>query len=306
MQCSMTDRRKTRVVQSLRLSRRKELITAAILMALGSAIAPLIDATGKMLTATLGVLQIVWIRYAVHSASMATLSLLQGNRPGKLIPSWIQVIRGTCQYASSLFLLASLKTLALPSALVIAFLAPLFVVCMRGFLRLPGGDLGSILIAGIGFLGVFLTYAPALTQYDVLGSLYALAAAILFSLYLLLTGFVAASTSSIVNSFHTSLPGCLLGLPFMVGAIGALPSFDAFILVSIGLLSALSHLLISAAMKTEFSSAIAPICYVELPAGMLYGLLLFSHEPNAFEVIGSAIVSAAGIGILFRLNRVPS
>ncbi|WFU49123.1 DMT family transporter [Sinorhizobium terangae] len=277
--------------------------TAVALMVAGSALAPLIDAAGKKMVASYAVFQIVWIRYAVHAFTTGTLTAVGRQGVEALKPTKVQLLRGAAQFGSTLFFMAALRTLSLTSALVIVFLAPLIVVIVRSALGLAGADRRSVLIAALGALGVLFAYAPQLTSFQPIGGLCAIVAAILLALYFLVTGHVAATSGSIVNSFHTAWPGAVLGAPFALISFANPTAPDWLILIGMGLTSALSHFLVSAAMRTPFSSSIAPAAYVEVPAGAFYAALLFGHYPTPSEIIGGVMVVVAGMCIALHLGR---
>ena len=62
-------------------------------------------------------------------------------------------------------------------------------------------------------------------------------------------------------------------------------------------------LCISGASKILESSVFAPIQYVQLVAGFIFGYLFFYDLPDKFEVIGSLIIVFSGLFLIYRENK---
>lgn len=280
----------------------RSIAAASVLMAASSALAPLIDALSKGLVESYAVVFVVWMRFMGHTvlAGLAVLFRHRSFRP--LRPSKLQFLRGAAQFVSSLALVWSLRYLSLATALILVFSAPLLVIVFRRICARPGSDLGNLVLAGAGFAGVFLVYLPAGSA-DPLGVALAVAAALTLSLCFLLTGVTASRSDSLSNSFHVAFPSFLLGLPLILFGFELPELADLGSLLALGLLSALCHALISAAMRTRVSSAVTPIAYLEIPFAMFYGFLLFAQPPRPEEVAGGCAIVAAGLAIAFRLRR---
>jgi drug/metabolite transporter (DMT)-like permease len=57
---------------------------------------------------------------------------------------------------------------------------------------------------------------------------------------------------------------------------------------------------ISAASKLLESSIFAPIQYIQLIAGFIFGYLFFKDLPDIYEVLGSLIIALSGLFIFYR------
>ena len=275
---------------------------ASVLMALSSALAPMIDALNKGLVEGYAVVFIVWMRFMGHTvlAGLAVVLWHRSLRP--LRPNKLQFLRGTAQFVSSIALVWSLRYLSLATAVILVFSAPLLVVLLRRICGRPGADFVNLLLAAAGFAGVLLIYLPTSAAHP-LGVALAVAAALSLSLCFLLTGVTAARSDSLVNSFHVAFPSFLLGLPLLGYGFKVPTTADLGPLLALGCLSALCHVLISAAMRSRVSSTVTPIAYLEIPFAMLYGALIFAQSPTPAEIVSGCSIVLAGLAIACRLHR---
>ncbi len=79
---------------------------------------------------------------------------------------------------------------------------------------------------------------------------------------------------------------------------GAIAALAAAILFGVGAYTSLTH-----AMRTGEVSAVTPFRYTRLLFGVALGVLVFRERPDAATFIGSAIVVASGLFILFRSRQ---
>ena len=110
-------------------------------------------------------------------------------------------------------------------------------------------------------------------------------------------------TGSETNSaivFYFSLfcaVGALLTWPF--GWVTP-TSTQLWALIAIGLLGGIGHLLMTESFRLAPASVIAPFDYTAILWAFLLGFLLFAEVPAALVFIGAAIVSAAGLFVIWR------
>ena len=51
------------------------------------------------------------------------------------------------------------------------------------------------------------------------------------------------------------------------------------------------------------SSLFAPIQYVQLAAGFIFGYLFFGDLPDFFEILGSIVIILSGLFIIYRQKK---
>lgn len=293
-----------RLMASMPASRKHmSVVCASLLLAGGSVIAPSIDVTSKYLSSVYPILCVVWVRYCGHAILALAFSLLSGVGIAQLRPSPVHLTRGLVQFISTVLFVLALTRLSINTALVIVFLAPLLVVMFRWAMQSEGADTIAVGIAVAGAMGAVVAYLPSIEQVDLVGLACALGAAVSLAMYFVLTGHVAQDSKPLVSSLYTALPASLLGLPFLSLTPFHPRAGDAPMFVWLGLGSVISHWLICLAMRSEFSSTISPIAYVEIPAGAVYAFTLFRQAPTWSEIVGGGIVLASGTALSVRLAR---
>jgi drug/metabolite transporter (DMT)-like permease len=106
------------------------------------------------------------------------------------------------------------------------------------------------------------------------------------------------TTSSIV--FYFSLICAIAGactLPFAWHQ----PTFpELAALIGIGLLGGLSHIFLTESYRYAAASVVAPFDYTAMLWAFLLGYTFFDELPNVYIFVGSAIVCAAGLFVIWR------
>jgi drug/metabolite transporter (DMT)-like permease len=244
------------------------------------------------------VLVIFWWHGELHTA-------LHTSRP------FGQIARGTISLAGMFLNFAALARLPLSDATAISFAAPLITVALAALFLGERVRVYRWSAVGIGLVGVivmlwpyldlarfgpggFATAAATIGEVCAMGAAFTNAASVIQTRRLTTT----ESTSSIV--FYFSLV-CALGglatLPF--GWID--PSWPQLAaLIGLGLLGGLAHVLLTESYRHASASVIAPFDYTTMIWAFLLGYALFGEIPTAYVFVGAAIVTAAGIFVIWR------
>ena len=111
---------------------------------------------------------------------------------------------------------------------------------------------------------------------------------------------LANSQSSIAFAFYGSVAGLFLSGIIASQNFVTIKSEDYLILFFCGIIGGTGALCISGASKILESSIFAPIQYVQLVTGFIFGYLFFNNLPDSYEVIGSLIIVFSGLFIMIR------
>ena len=65
-----------------------------------------------------------------------------------------------------------------------------------------------------------------------------------------------------------------------------------------GLLGTAAHLLLVNAFRVAPTSVVSPMIYTQIVSALVFGYFIFGEVPTATTLLGAAIVSAAGIGLI--------
>lgn len=263
-----------------------------------------LDSLSKLLTASNGVLMIVWVRYLAQSLLLAAwtlprqgLGVLRVNCPG------LQLLRGLALLGISLFLLSALRFLPVGETTAVHFLSPLLVILLAIPLLGERASLAQGLLVGVGFLGVLIIVRPGgglLTP----AMLLPVGSATCYALFQLLTRRIGSRDSATATNLVSGLigvGGLSLLLPWFWTGLPAWPQLAG--MASLGAIAVGGHMLMTLAFRHGSPVALAPFSYLQLPFAVLYGLLLFDHAPDAGALLGMGVIALSGLGCAWLQRR---
>lgn len=272
-------------------------------------LAPLLDVSAKLASATIPVGQIVTARFVVQFALMLPVLWLMAI-PMALSPRAIGLIalRAAFLMLSTYSFVAAISVMPVADALAIAFVEP-FILLILGRL-LFGDEVGPRRIAAsiVGFCGALLVIQPSLAAFGLV-ALWPLGTAFFFAFYMLSTRQVAGFMHPVAMQFHTSWTGILMCLPVMLLSEGTgwaefdpvMPKGFAWLwLFGVGFWAALSHMCMTYALKFAPSATLAPLHYLEIVAAVALGYAIFGDFPNALTWAGIVVIVASGLYIIYR------
>ncbi len=214
-------------------------------------------------------------------------------RPGAYSRSSLAaaVALGTVTAAVTMFFMAAVDRIPMGTASALEFLGPLGVAILRG----RGGTKAWPLVAAVG---VLLLTEPWHGALDPAGVAFALAAAVAWGLYIVLT--------QRVGDEMAGLQGLAISLPVagLVATVVAGPSLVAdltptVLLAGLGLailLPVVPFALEMLALRRLTATAFGTLMSLEPALALLIGLVVLGQEPGLLPIAGIACVVVAGIG----------
>lgn len=285
------------------------ILPGVVLMLAFCVLAPLLDVSAKLASATIPVAQIVTARFVVQGALMLPVILLmQITLRLDARAFWLICLRALFLILSTFSFVAAISVMPVADALAIAFVEP-FILLILGKL-LFNDVVGPRRIAAscVGFLGALLVIQPSLAAFGLV-ALWPLGTAFFFAFYMLSTRQVAGFMHPVAMQFHTSWTGLIMCLPIMVLAQGTgwkdfdpvMPQGLAWLwLFGVGFWAALSHMCMTYALKFAPSATLAPLHYLEIVAAVALGYWIFGDFPNAMTWAGIAVITASGLYVIHR------
>ncbi len=285
-------------------------VVLGVILMLGFCLtAPLIDVASKLAAATIPVGQITTARFVVQGALMLPLCLLLGH--GLRLPPGVVyrlVLRALFLILSTYFFVAAVKVMPIADALVIVFVEPFILLLLGKYMY--GEEVGPrrLWASVVGFGGALLVIQPSLVAFG-LAALYPLGTALFFAFYMLVTRSLSRQMHPVPMQFHTSLLAAAICLPVMLLGLGVeIPTISPVwpeglewtFLAAVGAASALSHLMISYALRFAPSATVAPLHYLEIVSAVAFGWIFFADLPNAMTFAGMAVITASGLYIFHR------
>ena len=296
-------------------------VAKGVLMRVGSALAFSMMATVAKLTHGYPIGQIVFFRSLFALVVLVFWLRSRGEFPHAIrthrpLGHLVRGLAGTCGMFS--YFLA-VELLPLPDVTAIGYLAPLLVVALAAIVlgeTVRAYRWGAVII---GFLGVIVMVGEHLGQGSGsrLGALAAISCAAFAAVATIQTRRLALSeyTGAIVFYFSvlTTIFGFLLmtagyvwpaGAPladFVQSQKWATPDwYDLFRLIAIGLLGGVGQIWLTDCVRYAEASVIAPFDYTSIIWAVMLGYLFFNEKPTIAILIGSAVVIASGLFVLWR------
>ena len=239
----------------------------------------------------LGPLEVSWLRLAWAGLLLLVLVRPHPLRMGRstLLAC---VLLGVLTAGVTMFFLAAVSRLPLGTASALEFLGPLGVAVVRGHGR------GRVVFPALAAAGVVLLTEPWGAGVDGLGVAYALAAAVCWAGYIVLTQRVGDAVTGI-RGLAISLPVAALVATAVAGpsAIGHLT--PELLLVGLGLavlLPVVPFALEMLALRRLTTAAFGTLMSLEPAIATVVGLVALAQVPGPVAVAGIGLVVAAGIG----------
>lgn len=278
---------------------RQPKVSRGILMVMTAVIFfSLCDLFSKYLTRYYPIPLIVWARFTFHLLFVVVAlgprhgrGLLRTRRP------WIQFARGLLLATGSATFVTALKFLPLAETTAIAYLAPIVVTILSVVFLGEKVELARWVAICCGFLGVLAIIRPGSAVFT-WAALLPIANAFVFATYQILTRRLAGIDSPYTSIFYAGLVGSVLTLvvlPFVWVTPQEAMHWAA--LVGVGAVGGFGHLILIKAFDHAPASRLAPFSYSQLIWVALIGFVVFGDFPDAWSLLGIAILIASGIYI---------
>jgi drug/metabolite transporter (DMT)-like permease len=271
---------------------------AIVLAAAGEGFLALMDAFAKQQTVHYAVLQVSFLRFAAGSLFAAILFAADGLHWPSADAIRFNALRSLVGVGASMSFFTGLSYLPLAEATALSFAAPLILVLM-GVVFLGerfSPRIGVALLAG--FIGMLVIVggqmnAATYTTDTLRGALAILASTVFYSLFLILLR-LRANRDSVATLllFQNLGPALVLAIP--VAFVWHTPGFaDALRFLALGILGVVGHSLMIKAFARAEAARLAPVHYLALLWGTLYGWLFFGNLPGIATLFGAVLVAAA-------------
>lgn len=258
------------------------------------------EAVAKLMTETLPVAQVTWMRYVVFAAIMVGVALAVG--PARALRSkqtGLQILRGAAAVGAAMCFIAALSVLPMAEVTAISFLSPLLVTVLA--IPILGETIGlrRWTAIAIGLLGVAMVLRPGTPDFGI-SMLFPLAAATSWAFALVVTRSMSESDSALVSMTYAGLVGLAL-TSVLVPFVWVAPDMRSLGLgLATGLLGTAAQYLTVQAFYHERASVLAPIFYTSLIWSIGLGYLLFGNVPDTWTYAGAATIILSGLYAIGR------
>lgn len=245
-------------------------------------------------------------------------AILKTAQPG------LQALRGLLIVCSNLSYFSALAVLSLAEATAIFFVAPLLITLFSiPFLgeRVGPWRLGAV---AIGFVGVLVMIEPwkdtSTRDVEIAIAMLPLAGAVTYALNQILTRRLGATTKASALAFYIQATFIIVALCFWIVAGDGRyaeavdsPSLrfllrawvwpedtDLYLMLGLGLNSAVIGYAISAAYKMADAATVAPFEYSGLPLAVMWGWVIWDELPGPNVTLGIVLIMGAGLFVFLR------
>ncbi|MDW3118198.1 MAG: DMT family transporter [Roseovarius pacificus] len=292
------------------MSQSNDRVLAGILCMIAfSAIAPVMDAFAKATPDYIPVMEILAFRFGLQGLFLLPLALGLGmaHRPG-----WrecgLHLARAALIVVATGLFFTAIRYMPIANAIAIFFVEPFILTLLGGFLL--GEEVGwrRIMACMVGFGGAVLVIQPSFQDLGPV-ALFPLGTALCFALYMVMTRKMARVTHPITLQGYTALAAMAIIAPLLLLFDGtgnalldpAMPQgFAVWTLLAVGVISTVSHLFISFAVRLAPAATVAPLQYLEIVAATAVGYWAFGDFPNALTWVGIAIIVGSGLYVFAR------
>ncbi|SFG48435.1 DMT family transporter [Neptunomonas qingdaonensis] len=269
---------------------------------LGMSLIPIGDSAGKLLT-EVGVSPafIAWSRLVVGFIFILPFSGLLRSEL-KSLYDWRLLCRAVPFTGAIFFMISALKTEPIANVFGIFFIGPIVAYFLAALVLKERITLLRSIILFIGFGGVLLVVKPGIGITS--GMLYALIAGIFYGCMLVSNRWLSNYFRPRLIHLSTLLAGSIALTPIAIDAVPE--SIDIYIVELVlisSLASALGNLIIIEASRRVDANIVAPFVYSQLVTAAILGVLLFNQWPDAYSLLGLAIIFTSGILSFVLSNR---
>ncbi len=290
-------------------------VQGLLLMTVAMLVAPAMDSIAKFISNSIPAVEVGTARFFFQLIYLTPVVLLLKGTSGfwPRLPL-LNTIRALLMAAATVIFFTAVKWMPVADAIAIFFVEPLILTVISAVFLNEKIGWQRICAVGVGFLGALLVIQPS---YSIFGAiaLLPLVTAVLFACYLALTQIIARTEDPLTMQTFTGLIGAItLGLTMVFGTTMKIElltpvwpnSFEWLLLAGVGLIAATVHLMITHAFKRAPASALAPFQYLEIIGATALGYFIFGDFPDTLKWIGTFIIVASGLFVLWREHQVDS
>jgi drug/metabolite transporter (DMT)-like permease len=227
---------------------------------------------------------------------VAGIAVLRTKRPRD------HLMRGVAQATSQTFIVIAFSLMPLAGAIAINFSSPLFATLASALLlrEAVGPARWSALI--VGFVGVVIVTAPGADTFQI-GALFAVANAVIYgSVAAAVRGMTATESTETLTMYQMIVLTAVFAAFLPFGFVMPTPG-DAAMLMANGAANALGQYWWTRALHLAPASAVTPFYYFSLVWAILLGFAVWGDVPTLGLLLGSAIVVASGLFLLWHESR---
>ena len=284
---------------------KQDTMKAIAMMSAAAFLLSTMDLALKQLVEHYSSMQVVFLRSMTSAPFLAAWMALRDRKSFRVKYPKDHLLRAALGLLMLFSIGESFRELQLADAYAIFFAAPLLITILSG--PILGEKAGPFRLAAsaVGFIGVLIVLQPgANSQLISYGSVMALVCVVSYSFMALLLRHIGNNDSTVAIAFwFITLIGIGAGLLSILNWKPIQWEHWPW-LVLLGITGTFGQLLITGAFQRASVAVIAPIDYTHMIWAVVYGYIFWGHLPGKTTWVGTAIIVASGLYIIFREHRI--
>ncbi len=260
------------------------------------------DAMGKWLVGTYSVGQVLLLRsisallilvYFLRRVDLR--SVVRPERPG------LHFLRAAGSALETGFFYWALSYLPLANVMTFYLAGPIYVTALSALIlkeRVGWVRWSAVLV---GFGGVLIALGPDLASAG-WPALIAVAGSFCYALLMISTRILSGAGETTLITWQTVMAllfGAILAPMHWV----APTSFDLGFLFLLGIVAMAAHAAVNRSLLLAPASTVVPYQYTLIVWALLFGVVIFNETPRTSMLIGAAVITASGVFIFLREQR---
>ena len=266
-----------------------------------------LDTSAKWLVQSLPVLQVVWLRFVLHTFLTTAIfmpsmgvSLFKINNPR------LQLLRGVMLALMTGLNFFALQYLQLAETGAVQFSVPILIALISAWLLHERLDAKRWAAICIGFVGVLVIIRPGSHGFHPAIFL-SIMNALLYAAFNLMTRRLASSDNPISTQLASAAVPSLLLAPFAIWFWQAPDGWFMWgVILLTGLTGGLGHTASALAHRYATAAVLGPFLYQQIIYMAIGGWLVFGQIPDSAVVLGAVIVVCSGLYLLWREFNAPT
>lgn len=255
---------------------------------------------------TLPPASIGFFRFAVPTLALGAYLLYKHTQPFHGRYRWM-LAASAINAVRMILVITGFLLIPLSIAQVILFTWPIFgILFSKKYLKekIHPFDIGLLLAAFLGIVLIFLQYPLSSGPHMFAGMIFILFSAILNAVVIIMMKHVINEYTGVEIIFHQNLIGGIMSLPFFFLHTPLPNQFETLAGIGYGLcIGLVIWLLYYAGLRYMSSTHFGILSYLEVPAAIVYGILILNEEITPMTIVGTVIIIGAGIVLLIKKNH---
>ena len=243
---------------------------------------------------------VAWTRFALAAVVVAPFAGLQRGDLA-LAADWRLWLRALLIVGGIVCILTALRTEPMANVFGGFFVGPIVAYGLSALLLKEMVTWRRSLLLGLSFIGVLIVVRPGFGMTSGIG--FTVLAGCLHGSYLVATRWLAGAYRPRFLLLSQLVIGAILIAPFAVGPIPPVTMSVAGLVLISAMGSAIGNLLLVLVNRTTPANVIAPLIYSQLIVATVLGVLVFGEWPDAYTLLGLAIIAVAGASSVWFAGR---